>query len=173
LSLNGANGSVLQRRRSRELLFWGGSAAVLWWLLPTEILGRIDTSTIVVAPAVIGVGFGGMVLAVVSGSGSFSRCLGWSGWRPIATGSYTLYLTHMLAIPVAQVVSESFTPGSTSLTVRWLAFLPWYLGVSVFAAFALHRLVERPVLNWRDRYLESSESFRAFGTIRTTRTVRT
>jgi len=42
---------------------------------------------------------------------------------------------------------------------RWLLFLPWYLAVSAFAAFALHRLVERPVLNWRDRYLESSESF--------------
>jgi peptidoglycan/LPS O-acetylase OafA/YrhL len=68
-----------------------------------------------------------MVLAVVSGTGSFSRGLGWRGWRPIATGSYTLYLTHMLAIPVAQVVAESLSGGGTSLTGRWLAFLPWYL----------------------------------------------
>ena len=47
-----------------------------------------------------------MVLAVVSGSGSFSRWLGWRGWRPVATGSYTLYLTHMMAIPVAQVLAD-------------------------------------------------------------------
>ena len=149
------------------------STAVLSWLMPSEILGRLTTSTIVVAPAVIGLGFGAMVLAVVSGTGSFSRGLGWRGWRPIATGSYTLYLTHMLAIPVAQVVTESLSGGGTSLTGRWLAFLPWYLAVSAFAAFALHRLVEKPVLNWRDRYLESSESFAAVGTIRTTPTIRT
>lgn len=173
LSLNAGNLPLLQRRRTRELLFWSGTAAVMWWLVPSEILGRIDWPTIVVAPAVIGLGFGAMVLAVVSGSGSFSRWLGWRGWRPVATGSYTLYLTHMMAIPVAQVLADSLSWGGTSLTSRWLAFLPWYLGVSVFAAFALHRLVERPVLNWRDRYLESPESFGAFGTIRTTRTSRT
>ena len=173
LSLQTANVAVLQQRRTREVLFWGGTAAVLSWLMPSEILGRLTTSTIVVAPAVIGLGFGAMVLAVVSGTGSFSRGLGWRGWRPIATGSYTLYLTHMLAIPVAQVVAESLSAGGTSLTGRWLAFLPWYLAVSAFAAFALHRLVEKPVLNWRDRYLESSESFAAVGTIRTTQTIRT
>ena len=173
VSLHAANVAVLQQRRTRELLFWSGTAAVLWWLVPSEILGRIDTSTIVVAPALIGLGFGAMVLAVVSGTGSFSSWLGWRGWSPIATGSYTLYLTHMLAIPVAQVAAESVSWGGTSLTARWLAFLPWYLGVSVFAAFALHRLVEKPVLNWRDRYLKSSESFAVLGTIRTTPTIRT
>src|SRR6185436_6802507 len=87
LSLQTANVAVLQQRRTREVLFWGGTAAVLSWLMPSEILGRITTSTIVVAPAVIGLGFGAMVLAVVSGTGSFSRGLGWRGWRPIATGS--------------------------------------------------------------------------------------
>jgi peptidoglycan/LPS O-acetylase OafA/YrhL len=172
LSLNAGSLPLLQRQRTRELLFWSGTAAVLWWLVPSEILGRIDWPTIVVAPAVIGLGFGAMVLAVVSGSGSFSRWLGWRGWRPVATGSYTLYLTHMMAIPVAQVLADSLSWGGTSLTSRWLAFLPWYLAVSAFAAFALHRLVEKPVLNWRDRYLESSESS-ALGTIRTTRTIRT
>ena len=45
--------AFIQRRLTRELLFWGGTAVVLWWLLPSEILGRIDTLTIVVAPAVI------------------------------------------------------------------------------------------------------------------------
>jgi peptidoglycan/LPS O-acetylase OafA/YrhL len=104
-----------------------------------------------------------VVLAVVSGSGSFSPWLGWRGWKPIATGSYTLYLTHMLAIPVAQVLAETMSRGSASLVAQWLAFVPWYLGVSVFAAFALHRLVEKPVLDWRDRSLRSFESFGSFG----------
>jgi len=163
LSLTSGHLQMFQRRLSRELMFWGGAAVVLWWLLPSEILGRIDTLTIVIAPAVIGLGFGAMVLAVVSGSGSFSPWLGWRGWKPIATGSYTLYLTHMLAIPVAQVLAGAVSEGRASLAAQWLAFLPWYLGVSVFAAFALHRLVERPVLEWRDRYLRSFESFGSFG----------
>jgi peptidoglycan/LPS O-acetylase OafA/YrhL len=163
ISLNGGHVRVFERRLTRELLFWGGSAVVLWWLLPSEILGRIDTLTIVAAPAVIGLGFGAMVLAVVSGSGSYSPWFGWRGWKPLATGSYTLYLTHMLAIPVAQVLAETVSRGSASLAAQWLAFLPWYLGVSVFAAFALHRLVERPVLEWRDRYLKSFGSFESFG----------
>ena len=168
LSLNTSYLREPRRRLTRELMFWGGTAVVLWWLLPSEILGRIDTWTIVAAPAVIGLGFGAMVLAVVSGTGSFSPWFGWSGWRPIATGSYTLYLTHMLAIPVAQVLAEAVSGSGGSLTARWLAFLPWYLGLSVFAAFALHRLVEKPVLDWRERFLKSSESFGAFRPIRTT-----
>jgi peptidoglycan/LPS O-acetylase OafA/YrhL len=163
ISLNSGHLQVFQHRLRRELMFWGGAAVVLWWLLPSEILGRIDTLTIVIAPAVIGLGFGAMVLAVVSGSGSFSPWLGWRGWKPIATGSYTLYLTHMLAIPVAQVLAEAASGTGASLTAQWLAFLPWYLGVSVFAAFALHRLVEKPVLDWRERYLRSFKSFGSFG----------
>jgi hypothetical protein len=38
------------------------------------ILGRIDTRKIVLAPALIGLGFGAMVLAVVAG-GSYSAVL--------------------------------------------------------------------------------------------------
>jgi peptidoglycan/LPS O-acetylase OafA/YrhL len=49
LSLQTANVAVLQQRRTREVLFWGGTAAVLSWLMPSEILGRLTTSTIVVA----------------------------------------------------------------------------------------------------------------------------
>src|SRR5262249_53547889 len=120
LSLNTGHLRVFQRRLTREVMFWGGTAAVLSWLLPSEILGRIDTRTIVVAPAVIGLGFGAMVLAVVSGSGSFSPLFAWHGWRPVATGSYTLYLTHMLSIPVALALAEAVSGGIGPLTARWL-----------------------------------------------------
>ena len=163
VSLNAGEMPALQRRRTRELLFWGGAAVVLWWLVPSDILGRIDRTTIVAAPAVIGLGFAGMVLAVVSGSGSFTPALGWHVWRPVATGSYTLYLTHMMAIPFAQALADAMPFAGASLAGQWLAFLPWYLGLSALSAFALHRLVERPVLEWRDRYLKSFESFGSFG----------
>ena len=163
VSLNLSEMPALQRRRTREALFWGGTALVLGWLVPSDILRRIDVTTIVAAPAIIGIGFGAMVLAVVSGSGSFSGALGWSGWRPLATGSYTLYLTHMMAIPFAEALAEAMPSGGASPAGRWLAFLPWYLGLSALSALALHRLVEKPVLEWRERYLRSFESFGSFG----------
>jgi peptidoglycan/LPS O-acetylase OafA/YrhL len=163
ISLNADAMPAVQRRRTRELLFWGGAAVVLWWLVPADILSRIDRTTIVAAPAVVGLGFAGMVLAAVSGSGSFTPALGWHVWRPVATGSYTLYLTHMMAIPFAQALADAMPFAGASLAGQWLAFLPWYLGLSALAAFALHRLVEKPVLEWRDRYLKSFESFGSFG----------
>jgi peptidoglycan/LPS O-acetylase OafA/YrhL len=149
-------------RPLREGLFWAGAAGVMYWLLPSTILERIDATTIVMAPAVIGLCFGAMVLAAVSGAGSYSRVCGLKLWRPVATGSYTLYLTHMMALPFAGVLA-ALAPLTTaaSVTSRWLAFLPWYLIVTVASAYLLHRYVERPVLSWRDRRLHSTDSFRA------------
>jgi peptidoglycan/LPS O-acetylase OafA/YrhL len=102
-------------RPIREGLFWGGAAGVLFWLAPSVILDPIDTRTIVIAPALIGLCFGAMVLAAVSGSGSYSRVLGWRIWRPLATGSYTLYLTHMMVLPMAGVFAAvlPLVPGAS------------------------------------------------------------
>jgi peptidoglycan/LPS O-acetylase OafA/YrhL len=147
--------SALSSRASREVLFWCGAAAVLWWLVPSTILGRIDARTIVLAPALMGLGFGAIVLAAVSGRGSYSALLGRPLWRPIATGSYTVYLTHMMIIPVASAFASAIPLTAGSLTFRWLSFLPWYLALTAVSAFVLHRCVERPVLEWRDRKLDS------------------
>ena len=134
-----------------------GAAAVVYWLVPSVILGSIDARTIVLAPALIGLCFGAMVLAAVSGSGSYSTVLGWRMWRPLATGSYTLYLTHMMVLPAAGALAAMFplTSGA-SVAARWLAFVPWYLALSAASAYLLHRYVERPVLRWRDRRLHST-----------------
>ena len=137
--------------RMREAIFWSGVALVLAWLTPAVILGRITPATIVWPSAVIGIGFGAMVLAVVAGSGSYSRCLGWTGWRPLATGAYSLYLTHMMVMPIASALGGRFMWTRGSITQEWLSFLPWYLLLSVASAWLLHRFVERPVLEWRDR----------------------
>ncbi len=152
-------------RPAREVLFWGGAAGVLAWLLPSVVLQPIDSRTIVVAPALIGLCFGAMVLAAVSGSGSYSVIVGRSVWQPLATGSYTLYLTHMMVLSLAASLAARMIPLSegASLTARWLVFLPWYLAMSALSAYLLHRYVERPVLQWRDRRLHASprESRRA------------
>ncbi|HYG65573.1 MAG TPA: acyltransferase, partial [Thermoanaerobaculia bacterium] len=87
--------------RAREAVFWSGAAGLLVALVPSALLGHIDRVTIMAMPAAIGLGFGAMVLACVSGPGSYSRCLSWRGWRPLALTSFSLYLTHMMVIPSA------------------------------------------------------------------------
>ena len=130
------------------------------------ILSSIDARTIVLAPALIGLCFGAMVLACVMGSGSYSTVFGWRMWRPLATGSYTLYLTHMMVLPVAGVLAALFPLASgASIAARWLAFVPWYLALSAAAAYLLHRYVERPVLVWRDRRLHAAADSPHTGTV--------
>ena len=144
-------------RPIRETLFGGGAAGVLYWLVPSVILDTIDATTIVIAPAVIGLCFGAMVLAAVSGEGSYSVIAGHAVWKPLATGSYTLYLTHMMVLPVAAALASRALPlaDGASFAARWVAFLPWYVALTVISAYLLHRYVERPVLQWRDRRLQA------------------
>ncbi len=141
-------------RWSREGLFWSGALALAVWLVRDPILGRIDRVAIVVVPALIGLACGAMVLAVVHGPGSYSRALSWPGWRPVAVHSYTLYLTHMMVIPLALALAVEFPAVSRqTLTGEWLSFVPWYLALACGASYVLSRFVEQPALAWRDRRL--------------------
>jgi peptidoglycan/LPS O-acetylase OafA/YrhL len=144
---------ALERRWVRECVFWSGAAGVTWWLVPGVILSPIDASIIVWAPALVGLGFGLMVLAAVSGPGSFSALLGGRPGRVLATGSYTLYLTHMMVLPVAAALAVGTSGTAAGITGQWLAFLPWYLGLSTASAALLHLLVEKPAIAWRNRVL--------------------
>ena len=146
-------------RTIREALFWVGAAGVVYWLVPSVILRSIDARTIVSAPALIGLCFGAMVLAAVTGPGSYSLILGRATWRPLATGSYTLYLTHMMVLPVAAALAARIAPleSGASATVRWMAFMPWYLALTALSAYLLHRYVERPTLRWRDARLRVTD----------------
>jgi peptidoglycan/LPS O-acetylase OafA/YrhL len=102
--------------------------------------------------------FGALVFAAVSGPGSYSRIVGHAMWRPLAIGSYTLYLTHMMVLPLAAALAARAIPLAVgaSLTARWIAFLPWYLVLTAISAYILHRYVERPMLEWRDRRLQTT-----------------
>ena len=126
------------------------------WVAAVVLLYEVSFQTVVWTPALVGLAFGLMVLACVSGSGSYSRILGLGIWRRVARGSYTLYLTHMMAIPVAVALGRVYPWTAATTHGPWLNFLPWYLALSAITAFALHRLVEQPVLDWRDRYLVST-----------------
>jgi peptidoglycan/LPS O-acetylase OafA/YrhL len=139
-------------------LFWSGAAGIVCWLVPSAILRSIDAWTVVATPALIGLCFGAMVLAVVSGSGSYSLIIGRPAWKPLATGSYALYLTHMMVLPVAAAVAPRVVQlgPEASLAARWTAFVPWYLALTVSSAYVLHRYIERPALAWRERRLRAA-----------------
>jgi hypothetical protein len=71
----------------------------------------------------------------------------------------------MMVIPLAAAFAATVAPtvsaspiASQSITTRWLLFLPWYLALASASAFLLHRYVEKPVLIWRDRYLNRPPS---------------
>ena len=149
----------LGQRWGREVAFWAGATTVAWMLTGSLLFDSIDAWTVVSTPALIGLGFGLIVLACVTGEGSYSMVLGHRFCRPLAIGAYTLYLTHMMIFPVALVSGRVFPwlSGGT-LTVEWLNFLPWYLGSSILSAALLHHLVERPALAWRDRWLARHEA---------------
>jgi len=153
-------------RGAREVLFWGGAAGAAAWLVPSVILSAIDAWTIVLAPALIGLCFGAMVLAAVNGPGSYSAIVGRALWRPLAAGSYSLYLTHMMVLPGAAALAAAAFPlaDAASPTTRWLAFLPCYAVLTTLSAFILYRYVERPVLAWRDRRLARADQPKLFAT---------
>jgi peptidoglycan/LPS O-acetylase OafA/YrhL len=150
--------SWLEQRRAREVVFWVGATIVAWMLAGSLLFAGINASTVVGTPAVLGLGFGLLVLACVSGEGSYSKILGHRIYRPLATVAYTLYLTHMMTLPLAVAFGRTFPwlSGDT-LTAEWLNFLPWYTTLSALSAVLLHRSVERPALRWRDRWLARHE----------------
>jgi peptidoglycan/LPS O-acetylase OafA/YrhL len=140
--------------RGRNVIFCGTAGALALWLAAAPLLINIGPATVIAVPAVVGVAFGALVLACVSGEGVYSRVLRWDAWRPLARVSFSLYLVHMMVIPSAMSLARGMWPASPpSLTAQWLLFLGPYLLLSGLATWLLHSWVERRVLVWRDRYL--------------------
>ena len=139
-------------RPIREALFWGGAAGVLYWLVPSVILARIDARTIVLAPALIGLCFGAMVLAAVSGSGSYSVVIGRSD---VATAGdrliHAVSHAHDGAARGRLLSLRAPVPlgDGASLAARWLAFLPWYLALTVLVRVSPASLRRAPALQSR------------------------
>jgi peptidoglycan/LPS O-acetylase OafA/YrhL len=92
-------------------------------------------------------GFGLLVIAGASRSSLIGR---WSlpGASWIAAISYSLYLSHKIAFHLVQVNVVPWMPRSGMLLFATYAL------ASVAGGAALHYLVERPFLRWRDRRLE-------------------
>jgi Predicted acyltransferases len=89
-------------------------------------------------------GFGLLVFAGADRQSLLGRCrLPGAGW--IAGISYSLYLSHKIAFHVVQATFGASLQGHGAI-----AFAMYALAVLLLGA-ALHYLVERPCLRWRDR----------------------
>ena len=79
---------MLERRVTREVVFaWVSAVLLSSWVVSVVLLYEVSLQTVVATPALVDLAFGLMVLACVSGSGSYSRILGLSIWRRVARGS--------------------------------------------------------------------------------------
>ncbi len=94
----------------------------------------------------IAIAYGLLLLAALAPDGLLAR----RAWRPtdaLATLSYALYLTHKASIHLTQTLAPHRLARDGS------AMFVCCLATSLVVALGLHAIVERPLLDWRDRAL--------------------
>lgn len=137
---------------NRHRLLFAGIALIA--LLQSAVAwfdaGHFRASVIVLS--LVPLGFAAIVLAVASGTTAASRVLRTRWLRFLAVTSYSVYLTHMLMVPVAEgLVGSVESFGQASPPVQFLLFLPVFVALSLLAGLALHLAVEKPFLLLKDR----------------------
>jgi len=139
--------------RSNACLFGGLAVCCLAFWLFRERTGLLANTF---GWPLLSFGFG---LLVFAGADRHSLIGRWrvpgAGW--IAAISYSLYLSHKIAF---HVVQATLAPSMQSSGVR--AFVTYALAALLLGA-ALHYLVERPFLRWRDQRLGASRAFQVPG----------
>lgn len=114
-------------------------AAALW--LFRDRVGLLANS---IGWPVLSLALGMLLCAAASGSSLLGRrAVPLAGW--LATVSYSLYLSHKLAMHVAQQLMQRWLP------LHGLAAFAFYVLIIALFGAALHYGVERPCLRWRDR----------------------
>jgi peptidoglycan/LPS O-acetylase OafA/YrhL len=130
----------LQLRSNAWLLTGLALCCVAFWLF-RERTGLLANT---LGWPVLSFGFGLLVFAAADRHSVIGR------WRVPGTGciaaiSYSLYLSHKITFHVTQAEFAPWMKGS-----RPLLFLS-YAATTLLVGAALHYLVERPFLRWRDR----------------------
>ncbi|MBY5991772.1 acyltransferase family protein [Ferrimonas balearica] len=133
----------------RALWAFALCAALMVGLLSvTDWLGSARWGWVSLGIAVGSVLFAAMVLSACYLTGPLARLLCSVPLRLISRLSFSLYLAHMLVIPL----SLALVPPQTLQGVTgWLGFLALYSLLSTALALALHLVVERPLLRVKDR----------------------
>jgi peptidoglycan/LPS O-acetylase OafA/YrhL len=112
--------------------------------------GWYYASTIVLA--VIALAFGGLLLSSILGQSWISEALRSVWLRAMSTISYSVYLMHLMFVPLALDLVRRFFPAfEAQAGLHFLAFTPVFLALSVAAGLALHFTVEKPFLILKDK----------------------
>ncbi len=142
---------ILTKRTARVLL-WGVSSAMLLALcLPLRAFGPWREVNLFRWGTMTSLMYVPVLLLLLTNSGMAARLLSHRVFLPVATLGYGIYLVHIpvgwLLTPLAQKLVLSGWPSS----VIWAAFLAG-MCVGAFAlAYALHLVVEKPMLRLRDK----------------------
>jgi peptidoglycan/LPS O-acetylase OafA/YrhL len=141
LSGNPAIRFIAERPR-RTVLFCLGLAGLAVVIRP----GSPIFSAVV--PAIIYLGYGGILVATVSAPMPKSRILEWLAM--IGVYSYAIYLWHVeTAYSIALRLAASFPSGP----LTWLLLTAVYLSLAIAVGVLMTRCIERPALAMRDRLM--------------------
>jgi peptidoglycan/LPS O-acetylase OafA/YrhL len=96
--------------------------------------------------------FGALLLSVCIGETPVNAVLRSMWLRILSVLSYSVYLVHMMLVPLAlEVTSRVYSGESASALVHFLVFLPVFIILSLFVGALLHFSVEKPFLILKDR----------------------
>ena len=138
--------------RSALLYFGCGLILLLIGSVAWFDAGYVRSSVVVLL--LVAVGFASIVLAVTTGTTPLSGMLGSRALRFFAVTSYSIYLTHLAMVPLAEgwlAALPLYRDGSA--LVQWLLLTPLFIALSVAAGLVLHWLVEKPFLLLKERRL--------------------
>jgi peptidoglycan/LPS O-acetylase OafA/YrhL len=101
---------------------------------------------------VVALAFGGLLLSSILGQSRVSETLRSAWLRTMSTISYSVYLVHLMLLPLALDLVRRFLPAFEAQPgTHFLAFAPIFLALSVAAGLALHFAVEKPFLILKDK----------------------
>ena len=112
--------------------------------------GWYHSSSIVLA--IVAVAFGGLLLSSILGQSRLSKALRSVWLRAMSTISYSVYLVHLMFVPLALNLVSRFLPDfEVNAGMHFLVFTPIFFALSVAAGLALHFAVEKPFLILKDK----------------------
>lgn len=142
-----------------SVIFWCSCAVLLWCLFAVAWFDHLHMIASAVVIAAVSAAFGGLLLAVSCGQTPINGLLRSRWLRIMAILSYSLYLMHMMLIPLSRSLAQRILSADSATPLEtFLVFLPIFFMISLVAALLLHYAVEKPFLLLKDRIKLSIQS---------------
>jgi peptidoglycan/LPS O-acetylase OafA/YrhL len=103
------------------------------------------------SPVLFSLGVGWVLfvcVAELSGGGLLGRVLSWRGFYPVSQLSYTAYLIHMMVIAIGLEIGAFDAARTVGAMCMYIVIIP---PIALVASVPLYMLVEKPMMNLRDR----------------------